>query len=114
MAWSQRRRRELPPDWSTLRRRVLRRDGWRCTWIVDGSRCPAWATDVDHIGDRHDHRLLNLRALCQYHHSRRTIAQSVAARQAKATARAIVGLPPTPRRARTTTNRIPESHPGLT
>jgi len=91
------RRTELPPDWPAIRTRILTRDGYRCTWITDGRRCQARATDVDHVGDKHDHRDENLRALCSECHKRRTQAQ---AKQAQAAQRA---------KAR----RPTEPHPGL-
>ncbi|PJN40734.1 HNH endonuclease [Streptomyces sp. CB02959] len=101
MAWaSSRRRAELPADWATtIRPRILARDGYRCTaYMRDGGRCPAAATDVDHIGDRHDHGDNNLQSLCRWHHRRKTAAESAVARRAK--------RPPLRRRPA-------ERHPGL-
>lgn len=70
------RRAELPPNWRTeIRPAVLKRDGYRCRWITDGERCPARATDVDHMRDRHDHSLANLQALCGWHHARKSAAE---------------------------------------
>lgn len=43
-------------------------------------RCEERATDVDHIRDNGDHSMSNLRALCGYHHRRRTGAQGGKAR----------------------------------
>lgn len=98
-----------PKGWKNLRTQVIARDGGRCTWVQDFSdggtwrngahpkRCPTPGTDVDHIGDPTDHSLGNLRLLCSDHHRGRTARQAVAARQARAAARA-----PRPRR-----------HPGL-
>lgn len=95
MAWhGDRRKQELPPDWQRrIRPAVMRRDGWRCTWPTERGRCtwtdPTGGTlDVDHVGDRHNHDLSNLRTLCRGHHRQRTAAQGVAARptrQRKAT-----------------------------
>jgi 5-methylcytosine-specific restriction protein A len=90
------RRAELPADWETaIRPRILARDGYQCTWIEDGVRCTARATDVDHIGDKHDHSDENLRGICDWHHKKRTAAQGNAARK------------------RVPEKRRPEPHPGL-
>lgn len=77
---SSNRRAELPADWPTLRQQTLERDEHRCTWRTAGRRCPDQATDVDHIGDKDDHRLENLRSLCSPHHKARTARQATAAR----------------------------------
>lgn len=55
---------------------VLERDGGRC--VV----CGSVATDVDHVGDRFDHGLENLRSLCRECHKRRTWLQSLESRRA--------------------------------
>lgn len=77
------RKAELPPGWPAIRRRILTRDGHQCTWtrVDTGQRCTETATDVDHIGDPHDHADSNLRGLCGYHHRRRTSQQGAKARQ---------------------------------
>jgi 5-methylcytosine-specific restriction endonuclease McrA len=62
------RRYRLPPDWKKRRQVVLARDGYRCTWVENGVRCPRPATDVDHIRPGDDHSLTNLRSLCRQHH----------------------------------------------
>lgn len=85
-----------PRGWKALRAQALERDANQCTWIDDGQRCTEPATDADHIGDPEDHRLDNLRALCGYHHRKRTALQARAARG------------PLPSRS-----RPPEPHPGL-
>lgn len=72
MGTGSRRRSPLPRNWTLLRRAVLERDGYRCTWLEHGDRCMAYATDVDHIGHHADHRLSNLRALCAGHHRYKT------------------------------------------
>lgn len=74
---------DLPPGWTALRRQVIERDRGRCRWIENNGRCPAPGTDVDHIGDRNDHNLKNLRLLCAAHHARRSSAQGNAARHAR-------------------------------
>lgn len=89
-------RRVLPADWARIRRRVLERDGHRCTWVTDGQRCSERATDVDHIGDRDDHDDDNLAGLCSWHHDRKSSAQGNAAR------------------VRRTERHPTEPHPGLT
>lgn len=89
------RRDELPPDWPEIRKRVFRRDGYRCTAMTPYGRCPQIATDCDHVGDRHDHSDGNLTSLCGDHHRKKTAQQGVEARIKKYT---------TPRRP-------PEVHP---
>lgn len=79
MAWQSKR--DLPPDWDTRRARILKRDGYQCRWMTDGIRCNRPANQVDHIGSKHDHSDANLRALCEWHHSKRTSAQGNAARK---------------------------------
>lgn len=96
MAWDgSTRKATLPPHWSRLRRLVLARDGGRCRWVEDGVVCNAPANQVDHVGDPHNHDPANLRALCKWHHDRRSGRQGAAARR----------TPPL--------NRPRERHPGL-
>lgn len=95
-----------PRGWKRKRTRVLRRDGYRCTWIeskIHGGwpvdehgpvlgnepydaaheyRCTSPAQDVDHAGAKDDHSEAALRSLCRYHHRRRTAAQGHAAQAA--------------------------------
>ena len=68
--------------WGYLRRRVLRRDDYRCQEVVNGKPCGAQATEVDHIvpvarclerGINADD-LGNLRSLCPTHHEAKTHA----------------------------------------
>jgi 5-methylcytosine-specific restriction protein A len=79
----------LPPNWAALCMQVMERDRRLCQHVrADTGRiCGLYATDTDHIGDPNDHRLANLRALCPWHHLRRSGAQggkaSGAARRAK-------------------------------
>lgn len=90
------RRDELPAAWDTkIRPRIFERDGHQCTIVDDGVRCTYRATDVDHIGDKHDHSDENLRAICTWHHRKRTSEQGNAARR------------------RIPERRRPERHPGL-
>ncbi|MGC9543606.1 HNH endonuclease [Streptomyces sp. UG1] len=75
-----RRTSPLPADWAARRAAVFERDGNRCTWLEDGQRCTQEASDCDHIGDPDDHSLDALRALCGYHHRKRTALQARLAR----------------------------------
>ena len=86
--------RNLPPNWSTLRRQRFTLDGWAC--VDCGHHDPTGRTlECDHIGHRDDHRLEQLRTRCAPCHARRTKAQAAAARGAG------------PLR-----KRPPEAHPG--
>lgn len=73
------RRAELPANWPAIRAAVLTRDGHQCTWTDNGERCTEAGTDVDHIRGRHNHQLQNLRALCSWHHNRKSSAEGRAA-----------------------------------
>lgn len=88
------RRLSLPPDWqSRIRPAVIARDKV-CQWRMSGGGiCGAPGNQVDHKGDRHDHRLEALQLLCEYHHGIKSSREGNAAR---------------PR-----TRREPEKHPGL-
>lgn len=89
------RRSRLPKNWPSIRNTILKRDGYQCVALDDGTRCTQPATDVDHIepGDNHNER--NLQSLCAWHHSRKTAAEAAASR-------------PTP----VSRNRPKERHPG--
>lgn len=98
MTWDQGKPRTGATWWKRTTKRILARDDHRCTWLTDGTRCTARATDVDHIvneanGGTDDDD--NLRSLCPPHHRAKTAAEGVAAR------------------ARNPTRRPPEQHPGL-
>lgn len=97
MPWDRqsRRRSELPPNWPAIRTFVLERDGHRCR--IQGPRCTGHATEVDHVGDRHNHQPRNLRAACHPCHAGRTAEQGHEAM----------------RLIRATGHRKPERHPGL-
>lgn len=95
------RRRQLPQDWPQTRRRILRRDGYRCTEILDGGRrCGRRANHVDHVVPHHlggsdDDE--NLASLCATHHGVKSSREGIdAARVARARAK-----------------RAPVKHPGL-
>lgn len=83
VAWAgSTRRTELPPDWSTRRIRVLRRDVL-CTL---GTTCRglALSTEVHHRGDKHDHSLEQLGGVCHNCHVAETQQQAADARRAAA------------------------------
>jgi 5-methylcytosine-specific restriction protein A len=83
-----RRKAQLPDDWPAIRELVLERDGYRCTWTEqdtrpdgvrnkpDHMRHGGKVNQVDHVGDGNDHRLSNLRTLCERHHAVRSAWQS--------------------------------------
>lgn len=98
MAWEgSDRSSRLPKDWRQRRAAVLERDGHRCTvQMRDGTRCRDRATEVDHLVAGDDHRLENLRAICTWHHLRKSSGEGNAGR------------------TRLTSRRAPERHPGLT
>lgn len=83
-AWAgSNRRHELPPDWyTTIRPFVLQRDEHRCRNRIDGRVCGRRANQVDHIGDRHDHRPEMLQALCADCHASKSSRQGNDARWA--------------------------------
>lgn len=74
MAWEGSTRREdLPRDWPKRRALVIERDHGLCQWVMShGSICAEDGNQVDHIGDRNDHRLENLQLLCEWHHLRKS------------------------------------------
>lgn len=61
-----------------------------------GRRCPDRGIDVDHIGDKDDHRLGKLRLKCEHHHDKKTARQGHQAWAAK----------------KKKAKRPPEGHPG--
>jgi 5-methylcytosine-specific restriction protein A len=93
------RKASLPKDWWRIRWQVLERDHHRCQIRIP-DRCIGVANQVDHAGDRNDHRPENMRAACGPCHAHRSANQGgVAAGKARAARVA----------AR---KRIPERHPG--
>jgi hypothetical protein len=80
------RRDRLPADWPKLRAMTFARDGAACTWVVDGERCWAPATDCDHVNRGDDHSLANLTSLCSRHHAEKSAQEGVQARKEKARA----------------------------
>jgi 5-methylcytosine-specific restriction protein A len=89
------RRRRLPANWQALRLNVLRRDNHTCRWTTNGQHCGAPATEVDHIHRTAGDDMANLRALCTWHHRRKSSAEGNASR------------------TRLTSRRTPEPHPGM-
>jgi 5-methylcytosine-specific restriction endonuclease McrA len=92
------RRETLPPDWPQIRSAVLERDHHQCQHVREdtGRICGLLATDCDHIGDRTDHRMSNLRALCHWHHLRRSGQQGGRASQQARNARKKAAQPKHP------------------
>lgn len=80
MAWSGKRRRELPANWPQLRRQVERRAFGRCQADTHEPGCNGIGTECDHVGDKHDHSLGNLRWMSHECHMAHTQAQAAAAR----------------------------------
>jgi 5-methylcytosine-specific restriction enzyme A len=76
------RKKRLPPDWQKRRLRVLRRDGYRCQHVDEvGAKCLAPANQVDHVIRGDDHDESNLRALCKWHHDKKSSAEGLAAKK---------------------------------
>lgn len=94
------RKQRLPADWPAIRRRILKRDGYTCTWFEYGARCPARATDVDHKVAGDDHSDENLRSLCSEHHKRKSGREGAQAMHKQ-------------RRRNAAKFRRDEEHPGL-
>lgn len=94
------RKASLPREFFRNRALVLRRDGQRCQ-LRFPERCIGTANQADHIDDRNDHRIENLRAACAPCHAHRSASQGGAASGAAA-------------RARSAARRRPaERHPGV-
>lgn len=80
----------LPSNWLALRRFVLARDMNACMWgklpgeseSGEVGNCRNPGTEVDHMGGNANHDPAALRAICTYHHRKRTSAQANAARRA--------------------------------
>lgn len=74
------RRSELPPDWARTRKRILRRDSHECQWVIeDHGKCLRPANEVDHRKPGGDHSDANLRALCTWHHQKKSSREGAAA-----------------------------------
>ncbi len=95
------RRSRLPANWESLRKQVHRRDNSQCqVRLPSGSRCLEPAVDVDHIRAGDDHRLSNLRCICDWHHSKKSAREGAMAYNAKM------------KRSKAKFRRV-ETHPGL-
>ena len=73
------RKHRLPKNWETLRKQVHRRDGSRCQVRLSDRICGEPAIDVDHIRRGDDHRLENLRCICDWHHAKKSAAEGARA-----------------------------------
>lgn len=77
------RRATLPPWWSSLAKRILKRDP-RCKLAYPGEwhtskgwvSCTIVSTEVDHKGDKHNHSPANLQGVCTNCHRRKTQEQA--------------------------------------
>lgn len=65
----------LPADWDWRRERVFERDQRVCQLAFPGV-CTVYATECDHKGDRDDHRVGSLQAVCSACHRVKTQGQS--------------------------------------
>lgn len=83
--------RDLPAGWEKLRQQRKKMAGGRCevmsqirgnsrTIYGEGTRCVRKGSELDHVGDRDDHRIEMLRWTCWPHHRAKTSKQSAAAR----------------------------------
>lgn len=57
---------ELPSNWYSIRKYILKRDKYKC------QSCGSIATDVDHIFSDTDHSYENLQSLCKDCHNSKT------------------------------------------
>lgn len=72
------RRQQLPPNWQTLRARILRRDPTCQNCGLNAS------VDVDHITPGNNHHPDNLQGLCRHCHRAKTIQERDANRPQRA------------------------------
>lgn len=77
---SSNRRQRLPANWPAIRSKVLKRDLYRCQWSEHGLICGQPANQVDHVINGDDHRMINLRSLCEPHHALKSSAEGNHAR----------------------------------
>lgn len=76
------RSKDLPPNWKTIRLKVLKRDDYICQWKdVEEGRCREVPTEVDHIKSSLNHDLTNLQSLCHRHHAMKTSKEASLARE---------------------------------
>lgn len=77
------RRSRLPANWPELVNKVKKRARKQCEKVLpSGRRCPRKGTDVDHIIPGDDHRMTNLRLLCEAHHAPKSSREGHAAKAA--------------------------------
>lgn len=81
------RKATLPPNWHALRKQILERDEHSCQWMTDGEPCGAHATHVDHKHRKGGDAPSNLRALCAWHHNRKSSSEGHEAQTRHSTAR---------------------------
>ncbi|PYC75204.1 HNH endonuclease [Micromonospora arborensis] len=85
MTWEgSNRAQRLPANWSSIRKRVLARDGHACQFVWRNERgrmeqCGKPATEVDHINPGDDHSMDNLRAACTACHAWKSSSEGGAA-----------------------------------
>lgn len=72
---SSNRRAQLPSNWTSIRKKVLKRDGHRCVKCGSSRRL-----EVDHKVASDDHRIEALQTLCAVCHRAKTQAEAAAAR----------------------------------
>ena len=76
---------QRPPDWDRTRMACLRRDGYKCRWILPGGvRCNASARIADHIqpvAEGGSWLLGNLQSLCDPHNEIKTAEDNARMRE---------------------------------
>ena len=82
MAWRTSNRLDrLPANWASIRSGVLRRDDWRCQWVVGNRLCGARASEVHHLeeayGGLDNDSPENLISICKEHHDIATRAYAL-------------------------------------
>lgn len=82
------RRSRLPANWAATARRILARDGHRCTFRFPNSgRCPVTeGLEVDHVEPSGSDEDSNLTTLCKRHHAMKSSREGHKAKAAKRTA----------------------------
>jgi 5-methylcytosine-specific restriction protein A len=83
VTWQAEQGRDLPANWREIVAQVKRRAATpehpkgQCEARLPktGRRCPDPGVDVDHTGDKDDHRLHKLKLKCEHHHDKKTARQ---------------------------------------
>ena len=70
MVWINPRSTHRPGSWAKIRKRVLRRDDYKCQ--IQGPGCTVLATEADHIVPNDDHSPENLQSVCHPCHREKT------------------------------------------